>query len=58
LLKSYLVDPHNFETKIVWKEEQPLALIVYDRENSGELKIPIFRIIISGKKFLEKLIID
>jgi predicted nucleic acid-binding protein/GNAT superfamily N-acetyltransferase len=43
-LQPCLADPHIFEAAIVQSAEQPLALIVYGRQNQRELEIPVFRV--------------
>lgn len=40
-----LADPRTFEVRIVKSAEQPLALIVYGRQNQRELEIPMLRIV-------------
>jgi GNAT superfamily N-acetyltransferase len=43
-LRYFLSEPDKFECFTIGrKEEYPIALIVYDREEKHELKIPIFR---------------
>jgi GNAT superfamily N-acetyltransferase/predicted nucleic acid-binding protein len=44
-LQRCLADPRTFETSIVQKQGQPLALLVYGREQQHELTIPVFRIV-------------
>jgi GNAT superfamily N-acetyltransferase/predicted nucleic acid-binding protein len=44
-LQPCLVDPHTFEAAIVQSTEQPLALVVYGRQNQRGLEIPVFRVV-------------
>ena len=42
--RQFLAKPEQFECLMVGhRGENPIALVVYDRENDGELKIPVFR---------------
>jgi ribosomal protein S18 acetylase RimI-like enzyme/predicted nucleic acid-binding protein len=44
-LQPCLADPHIFETNVIQRAKQPLALIVYGRQTEHELEIPLFRIL-------------
>lgn len=44
-LRNLIIDPNRFELIVIWNEQQePLALIIYDRQETHELKIPMLRI--------------
>ncbi|OUL30207.1 GNAT family N-acetyltransferase [Nostoc sp. 106C] len=44
-LRIFFSEPQRFESVIAWDEKQePLALIVYDRQKRHELNIPILRV--------------
>lgn len=48
-LRNFLTDPKRFECFGVWDEkEEPLALIIYDRQEAHELKIPMLRVKINS----------
>lgn len=44
-LQPYLAEPHTFKVDIVESRGQPLALIVYSRQNQDTLEIPVLRVI-------------
>jgi GNAT superfamily N-acetyltransferase/predicted nucleic acid-binding protein len=46
ILRPYLVDPHTFETTIVYIDETPLALFVISKLKPDTLEIPFFRLAI------------
>lgn len=44
-LRKAMVEPNRFECCVVWDEQQdPLALLIYDRQESHELKISMLRL--------------
>jgi predicted nucleic acid-binding protein len=44
-IHSFLADPHTFEVDIIQSGEQPLAFIVYSRQNAEILEIPFLRVV-------------
>lgn len=44
-LDSYLIDPHTFDIKLVTHNQKMLALIIYERQNQHELKVPLIRVL-------------
>lgn len=44
-LQPYLAEPHAFKVNVVESRGQPLALIIYSRQNQDILEIPVLRVV-------------
>lgn len=44
-IHPFLADPHTFEVDIIQNKEQPIAFIVYSRQNPEILEIPFLRVV-------------
>lgn len=44
-IRQFLGEPERFECFVIWEnQENPVALIVYDRQETHELRIPLLRV--------------